>query len=63
MKKTKIQKTMLHVFLCHLEHMLRTFIDVVDDKFKYYFTEMMICLDQMEQKGDKESHRVLHCEV
>ena len=50
-------------FPLHYEQMLRTFIDLVVDEFKFYFTEMMIRLDQMEEKNDKESHRVLHCEM
>ena len=47
----------------HHEQMLRTFIDIVNDEFKYFFSEMMIRLEQMEKAGDKESHRVLYSEL
>ena len=47
----------------HHEQMLRTFIDIVNDEFNYFFTEMMLRLGQMDEANDKDSHRVLHCEI
>ena len=47
----------------HHEQILRTFIDIVNDEFNYFFAKMMIRLEHMEKAGDKDSHRVLHDEL
>ena len=43
-------------FPVHHEQMLRKFIDLVNDEFNHFISEMLICLDQMEKAADKGSH-------
>ena len=38
------------------EQMLVPFIDIVDDEFLHYFTDIKNCLDEMEREGDLDAH-------
>ena len=43
-------------FPFHHEKMLVPFIDIVDDEFMCYFTDIKNCLDEMEREGDLDAH-------
>ena len=43
-------------FPIHHEQMLPTFIDIVNDEFNHFFSEMLIHADQMEKAGEVDSH-------
>ena len=43
----------------HHEEMLVPIIDIVEDEFNRYCTHMTRRLDEIEQEGDKDAHRVL----
>ena len=50
-------------FPIHHEQMLPTFIDIVNDEFNHFFSEMLIRADQMEKAGEVDSHRGLNSEL
>ena len=50
-------------FPIHHEQMLPTFIDIVNDEFNHFFSEMLIRADQMEKTGEVDSHRALNSEL
>ena len=43
--------------------MLVPFIDIVDDEFLHYFTDIQNPLDEMEGEGDLDAHRVLSSDL
>ena len=43
----------------HHEQMLVPIIDIVDDEFTHYCTDMNIRLDELAQEDDTDAHRVL----
>ena len=50
-------------FPVHHEQMLPTFIDIVNDEFYHFFSEMLIRVDQMEKASEVDSHRGLNMEL
>ena len=50
-------------FLFHHEQMLVPFIDIVDDEFVHYFTDINDRLDEMEREGDLDAHQVLSSDL
>ena len=50
-------------FPIHHEQMLPTFIEIVNDEFNHFFSEMLIRADQMEKTGEVDSHRALNSEL
>ena len=50
-------------FPFHHEQMLVLFIDVVDDEFLHYFTDIKNRLDEMEGEGDLDAHQVLSSDL
>ena len=50
-------------FPFHHEQMLVPFIDIVDDEFMHYFTDIKNHLDEMEREGDLDAHRVLSSDL
>ena len=50
-------------FPIHHEQMLPTCIDIVNDEFNYFFSEMLIRADNMEKTGEVDSHRALNSEL
>ena len=35
----------------------------MNDEFNYFFSEMLICMDNMEKTGEVDSHRALNSEL
>ena len=50
-------------FPFHHEQMLVPFIDIVDDEFMRYFTDIKNHLDEMEGQGNLDAHRVLSSDL
>ena len=50
-------------FPIHHEQMLPTCIDIVNDEFNHFFTEMLIRADNMQKTGEVDSHRALNSEL
>ena len=50
-------------FPFHHEQMLVPFIDIVDDEFLRYFTDIKNRLDEMEREGDLDAHQVLSSDL
>ena len=44
----------------HHEQMLVSIIDIVEDQFARYCTDINICLDEMAREGDTDAHQVLN---
>ena len=47
----------------HHEQMLVPIIDIVEDEFSRYSTDINLCLDELAQEGDTDAHRVLTSHV
>ena len=47
-------------FPIHHEQMLPTCIDIVNDQFNNFFSEMLIRVDNLQKTGAVDSHRALH---
>ena len=47
----------------HHEQMLVPIIDIVEDEFSCYCTDINLCLDELAQEGDTDAHRVLTSHV
>ena len=50
-------------FPIHHEQMLPTCIDIVNDEFNHFFSEMLIHADNMQKTGEVDSHRALNSEL
>ena len=47
----------------HHEQMLVPIIDIVEDEFSRYCTDINLCLDELAKEGDTDAHRVLTSHV
>ena len=50
-------------FPIHHEQMLPTCIDIVNDEFNNFFSEMLMRADNLQKTGAVDSHRALHSEL